>query len=96
MTENLQFTSIRAYETPNLMQMFEATLVEAHPPTSSNNSFDNLLMNYDSRSGRSFFNAIIDEDGNQASYKSCYRAQEDGVSAGPYRVMTVKLDKSFF
>ena len=78
------------------MQMFGATLVEAHPPKSSVHSFDNLLINYDSRSGRSFFKAIIDEDGNQASYESCYRIQEDGISAGPYRVMTLKLDKSYF
>ena len=87
---------MRAYEVPNLLELFGATLIEAPPYFNTDQTFDNVLTNFAIRSTRRTVEPIIDEDGNQASFISCYGSTLEGLDAGTDRIVTLKLPKSYF
>ena len=93
---DFDITSLRAYEVPNLLELFGATLIDAPPYFNTDQTFDNVLTNFAVRSTRRTLEPIIDEDGNQASFISCYGSTLEGIDAGTDRIVTLMLPKSYF
>ena len=70
----MQIPEVRIYQTPNLIQELEGTvLISAPGPKNLRFVATNLITNLDNRTSGNEFRPLIDNDSNRASYDSCFK-----------------------
>ena len=102
--ENFQLSQIRAYEVPNILEIASSTITvkpnsfsepDAHGYCTTYEP-ENILKHFDSRSNRRTIRPVINANGDQASYCSCYRAKFSATNDVQLFIVELKHDKSYF